>query len=156
MRCRQMQVYQVSPNTGPQATCLSGFLHFCCSEMFSGTGHSSTYCSWLVLCWPATKGEDCWNVDLPQPDFSPVLCNFLFHMYMACRGSIEVGCYLNIAALWASETAVGRYCRIVTLCSVPSFQNLTCLKISSVAWTRPMMLKSAQKMREKRFAHPEK
>ena len=148
--------FSVSLNTGPLQTATStgppasvAFWISVVQKCFLAqvtAAHATALC-WLLLCWPATKGEDCWNVGLPQPDFFLILHIFLFHMYMACRGGIEVGCYLNIAALWASKTAVRQYCWVVTPCSVPSFQYLTCLKVFSVAWIRPMMLKSAQKMR---------
>lgn len=133
--------FSASPNTGPPQTATStgppASGAFCISALQkcllaqATAAHTAALC-WLLPCWPATKGEDRWNVDLPQPHFFPFLRIFLFHMYMACRGSIEVGCYLNIAALWASKTAVRQHCWVVTRYAVPSFQNLTCLSFCSV------------------------
>lgn len=124
------------------ADCIGGFLHFCCSEMFPGTGHSSTCCSSsltaaVLACY---KGKGLLQCELTTTKLLSCPLYFTLPHVHACSGSTETGCYSSIAALWASKTAVRQYSWVVTRCSVPPFQNLTYLKVSSVAWIRPVML----------------
>lgn len=131
----------VSRNTGPlqaatstvSATsgvfCISAVQKYLLARVTAA--HTAALC-WLPLYWPAAKGKYCWDVDLLQLDFFPLLHIFLFHMYVPCKGSIKVGFYLNTAAPCASKTAVSLLL-ISDPCSMPSFQNLSCLKISFLA-----------------------